>query len=255
MALNPRIRDWQGRRVWIVGASTGIGLALAHKLAGQGARVVMSARNATRLQAAADTVPQAVAVPLDVSIAAQWPQAAQQASVALGALDVVFFNAGTYAPLRAWELQSESARESFETNVLGIYNGLAACLPSMLARGAGHVVLVASVAGYGGLPKALAYGPGKAALINLAESLYMDLAPRGIGVTLVNPGFVATPLTAQNDFRMPALITAEQAADDILRGLRAGCFEIHFPKRFSLFLKLLGCLPRAWYFRLVGRLA
>ncbi|GAA5168395.1 SDR family NAD(P)-dependent oxidoreductase [Viridibacterium curvum] len=259
MALNPKISDWRGKRVWVVGASTGIGLALAERLSAQGARIVMSARNVSRLQAAADSVPGAVAVPLDVSDASAWPGAEAQARSALGGIDVVVLNAGTYAPLRAWDLATPAglatARQTFETNLMGVYGGLSACLPDMLARGSGHVVIVGSVAGYGGLPKAVAYGPGKAALINLAESLYIDLAPRGIAVTIVSPGFVETPLTAQNDFHMPALITAAQAADNILRGLRAGRFEIHFPWRFSGFLKCLGLLPRWAYFRLVGRLA
>ena len=125
----------------------------------------------------------------------------------------------------------------------------------MLARGAGHISLVGSVAGYRGLPNSLAYGPTKAALINLAETLYLDLHGRGIGVSLVNPGFVQTPLTAGNDFAMPALLTPQQAATAILKGWARGNFEIHFPKRFTLWLQALRILPNRVFFQLVRRVA
>jgi NAD(P)-dependent dehydrogenase (short-subunit alcohol dehydrogenase family) len=142
-----------------------------------------------------------------------------------------------------------------QINYVGALHVMAATLPAMLARGSGHFSLIASVAGYRGLPKSLAYGPTKAALINLAESLYGDLQPRGIGVSLVNPGFVQTPLTAQNRFHMPALITPEQAASAMLEGWRRGAFEIHYPKRFTRWMKLLGALPYAAYLPLVVRMS
>jgi short-subunit dehydrogenase len=131
---------------------------------------------------------------------------------------------------------------------------LDAVLPYFLQRGTGHVSLISSVAGYRGLPRSLAYGPTKAALINLAESLYADLSPRGLGVSLINPGFVQTGLTAQNRFPMPALITAEQAASEILRGWERGRFEIHFPRRFTRVMKLLQWLPYSLYLPLVSRM-
>jgi len=127
-------------------------------------------------------------------------------------------------------------------------------LPALLAQGKGAIGLVSSVAGFRGLPKALVYGASKAGLINFAETLYMDLRPRGLGVYLINPGFVKTPLTDRNEFRMPALITAEEAADEILAGLRAGMFEIHFPRRFTGVLKLLRLLPYRAYFALIHRM-
>lgn len=253
--LNPKITDWRGKRVWIIGASTGIGEALARSLAGQGARLVMSARGAQRLEALAESLPGLDILPLDLSDSAGLPAAARRASELLGGLDIVVFNAGTYQPLQAWELTPENIRATLNLNLLGVMDGVAAVLPGMLAAGQGHLVIVGSVAGYRGLPKAAVYGPSKAALINFAESIYMDLAPRGIAVSLVNPGFVATPLTAQNDFKMPALITAEQAAEAILKGLARGEFEIHFPKRFSCFLKLLRLLPARLYFALIARTA
>jgi short-subunit dehydrogenase len=130
---------------------------------------------------------------------------------------------------------------------------LDAVLPVLLKQGAGHLSLVGSVAGYRGLPKATAYGPTKAALINLAETLYLDLQPLGIGVSVVNPGFVETPLTAQNSFRMPALITPEEAAQEMVKGWEQGRFEIHFPKRFTLWLKAMRHLAYRPYFAAVRR--
>jgi short-subunit dehydrogenase len=127
-------------------------------------------------------------------------------------------------------------------------------LPQMLRQGNGGIAICSSVAGYRGLPTSLVYGATKAALINLAETLYMDLAPRGIGVWIVNPGFVKTPLTDRNEFTMPALISAEEAASQIIAGLASGRFEIHFPKRFTRWLKLFRLLPYGLYFRLVRRL-
>ena len=126
-------------------------------------------------------------------------------------------------------------------------------VPGLLEQGAGAIGIVASVAGYRGLPKALIYGASKAAVINFTESLYLDLEPKGIGVYLISPGFVKTPLTDSNEFKMPALISAEEAAGAILKGLRQGRFEIHFPKRFTLLLKFLQLLPYRWYFALVHK--
>lgn len=253
MALNPGITGWHGKRVWIVGASTGIGEALAGALVAAGARLLLSARGLERLETLAAELPGAAVLRLDVSEVAAWPAAAEAARAALGGLDIVVFNAGTYEALRAWELTPAHISRTLDVNLLGVMNGVAAVLPGMLAAGAGHLVIVGSVAGYRGLPKAAVYGASKAALINFAESLWMDLAPRKIAVTLVSPGFVATPLTAQNDFYMPALISAAEAAQQIVKGLERGEFEIHFPKRFSCFLKLLRFLPARFYFALVSR--
>ncbi|GAB2902104.1 SDR family NAD(P)-dependent oxidoreductase [Uliginosibacterium flavum] len=252
-SLNPKVTDWRGKRVWIVGASTGIGAALARELAARGAQLVLSARGIDRLTSLVADLQHAIALPFDASDSSAMQAAAQDAVRLLGGLDMVIFNAGTYQALRAWELTPENIRTTLNVNLLGVMDGVTAVLPGMLTAGQGHVVIVGSVAGYRGLPKASVYGASKAALINFAESIYMDLAPRGIAVSLVSPGFVATPLTAQNDFKMPALITAEEAAAEILKGLAKGQFEIHFPKRFSRFLKLLQILPARLYFALVSR--
>jgi NAD(P)-dependent dehydrogenase (short-subunit alcohol dehydrogenase family) len=253
MAHNPPIADWRGKTVWLVGASSGIGLATAQALHSRGAQVVISARQAPLLEAFCATHPGALACPLDVTDA----QAVQDAAHQLldrGPLDAVVFCAGHYKAQRAFDFTLEQLLRHQQINYVGALHVMAAVLPAMLARGSGHFSLIASVAGYRGLPKSLAYGPTKAAMINLAESLYADLHPRGIGVSLVNPGFVQTPLTAQNRFHMPALITPEQAASAMLEGWRRGAFEIHYPKRFTRWMKLLAALPYAAYLPLVVRM-
>ena len=146
-----------------------------------------------------------------------------------------------------------AAKQMVELNINGVLNCLAAILPALLAQGRGGIGIVSSIAGLSGLPQALIYGPTKAALINLCESLYLDLHKLGIGVYLINPGFVATPLTAKNDFSMPALISAEQAALEIVSGIERGEFHIHFPKRFTHFLRLLRLLPYRAYFYLIHK--
>jgi NAD(P)-dependent dehydrogenase (short-subunit alcohol dehydrogenase family) len=254
--LNPPIVDWTDQRVWVVGASTGIGAAIAKALLARGARVALSARRPEPLDELAAVAPpgKALALALDVTDARSVAEAHRALVTTWGRLDMVLVVAGSYKPMRAWEFDLHAARALVDVNVNGVLNVLAAALPHLLASNEGHVGIVASVAGYGGLPQALIYGPTKAALINLAEALYLDLAPRGIGVHLVCPGFVKTPLTDGNDFRMPALISAEEAADETLRGFERGEFETHYPKRFTLWLKVLRLLPYRLYFPLVRRI-
>lgn len=251
--LNTPITDWRERRVWIVGASSGIGAALAADLDARGARLVLSARSADRLHQQAEGFRDALALPLDVTDAGAFTPAVMQILDAWGGVDLVILNAGTYSPLRAWDLTIDNARQTVHTNLLGVMDGVAAVVPQLLRQGHGAVAVVASVAGYRGLPRAMAYGPSKAALINFAETLYLDLSPRGVSVFLINPGFVATPLTARNDFEMPALISAEEAARRIIDGFASGRFEIHFPRRFTGFLKMLRMLPDRLYFHLISR--
>lgn len=252
MSLNPPLRDWAGRRVWIVGASSGIGRAVAEALNARGATVLVSARQAAALQAFAKAAPGRLALPLDVTDRDAVEQATA-AAFAGGPLDLIVFCAGHYLPQRATAMDTDELLRHQRINVEGALHLVGACVPRLLAQGSGHLSLVGSVAGYRGLPQALAYGPTKAALANLADVLYLDLRPRGLGVSLISPGFVATPLTAQNTFRMPALITPDQAAEAMLRGWARGEFEIHFPKRFTRWLRALRWLPDRWYFALIHR--
>ncbi|MDI3381973.1 SDR family NAD(P)-dependent oxidoreductase [Xenophilus aerolatus] len=259
--LNPPLADWRGKTAWVVGASSGIGLAVATALAARGARVGVSARHrealdalAARHRAAEGEPPRIVVLPLDVTDADAASQAHADLCSAFGAApDFVLVCAATYSPLRADAFDLATMRRHQQVNYVGTLNVLAAVLPPQLARGSGHVSLVASVAGFRGLPKSLAYGPTKAALTNLAEVLYADLHARGIGVSVVQPGFVETPLTAQNDFAMPALVSPAQAADAMLAGWARGAFEIDFPRRFTAWMKLLRVLPYRWYFAAVHR--
>ncbi len=252
MSLNPPIAHWTGRRVWLIGASTGIGRATAELLHSKGAKVIVSARNASALDALAVQCPGMQALPLDATDEAAVKTVAAQL-LAAGPLDLVMYCAGTYAAVRAQDMQPGDIAHHMQVNYLGAVYCIAAVLPAMLAAGQGHISLVSSVAGFRGLPKSLAYGPTKAALINLAETLYIDLHDAGIGVSVVNPGFVQTPLTAQNNFHMPALILPAQAAIDIVANWERGRFEIHFPKRFTRWMKLLRMLPYSLYFKLIRR--
>jgi short-subunit dehydrogenase len=251
--LNRPITDWRGRRVWVVGASSGIGAEITRTLLARGARLAVSARRVDALQAVVGTAPAEI-LPLDITDAAAVSQACETLRERWGGIDLVLWVAGTHAAMRAQDFELASALKLVETNLHAVFNGLAAVLPMLLSQRSGGIAIVSSVAGYSGLPKALVYGPTKAALINLAESLYMDLSPAGIDVYLVNPGFVKTPLTAENDFTMPALISAPAAAEATLAGIEAGRFEIHYPRRFTGMLKFARLLPYRLYFAAVRRM-
>jgi NAD(P)-dependent dehydrogenase (short-subunit alcohol dehydrogenase family) len=251
-ALNPPLTDWRGKTVWLVGASSGIGEATAHALHVLGARVVVSARQGDLLDRFAAQHAGSQALALDVTDT-QAVRQATQSLLAQGPLGCVVYCAGHYRAMRADAMDLADMKRHMDINYLGALNVLDAVLPAMLAARQGHISLIGSVAGYAGLPNSLAYGPTKAALINLAETLYLDLHPKGIGVSLVSPGFVQTPLTANNPFEMPALLTPAQAAQAMLSGWAKGQFEIHFPKRFTLWLKTLRLLPYRAQFYLVGK--
>jgi len=253
MSLNPPIADWHGKVCWLVGASTGIGRATAERLHDAGATVIVSARKADVLAQFTQGRANAQAIALDATDRDAMRAAAARIVAEHGRIDLALYCAGHYQAQRATAYDLEQMLRHQQVNVTGAYHLLDAVLPTLLRQRAGHLSLVASVAGYRGLPNALAYGPTKAALINLADILYLDLQPQGIGVSIVNPGFVETPLTAGNAFEMPALITPAEAARHILDGWRSGSFEIHFPKRFTLWLKALGWLSDGLYFAAVRR--
>lgn len=256
--LNPPFDDYRGRRVWVIGASYGIGAAIVRELLERGARVALSARSRDLLQTVAAGHRDTLIAPLDVTDPASVHAAADAIVDAWGGFDLALVVAGTHIEMRAqlapagrgdagdgkapaWDLGK--ARKLLEVNLLGVLNCVDAILPVLARQAHGGVGIVSSVAGYIGLPKSLIYGASKAALINFTESLYGDLRPQGIGVYLINPGFVDTPLTRRNDFAMPALMQAEDAARETLDGIAAGRFEIHYPKRFTRWLKLLRVLP------------
>jgi short-subunit dehydrogenase len=257
--LNTSIENWQGKNVWLVGASSGIGEALAKKLIALGANVALSARRKEPLESILtlnkNSAAKHLVAPMDVTDADQVKAAHQSIRTQWPSIDLIIWLAGTYKAMRADALDLALIKQTIDANLTSVYNGLDAYLPDLIAQKSGGIALVSSVAGFRGLPKALVYGPTKAAMINLAEVLYNDLKPFGISVYLINPGFVATPLTAQNEFKMPALISSEQAAEEILKGFKKGQFEMHFPKRFTRMLKLMRLLPYRLYFALVKNVA
>ncbi len=249
------IEHFSGKRVWVIGASSGIGEACAKALLLKGSKVALSSRRVERLndiatKAAPDKT---LVVPLDVTNDEQFRSANKLIQDTWGGIDLLLFVSGVYTPLRADHFDIQVAEKTIDANLLGPMRAVALVVPSMLQAHSGHIAIVGSVAGYSGLPKALAYGPSKAAIINFCENLYYDLLPTGVSVHMISPGFVATEATAQNDFEMPALISAEEAAQEILDGIQKGEFDIHFPKRFSRFLKFLRILPYPIYFWIVRR--
>lgn len=240
---------------WLTGASTGIGRAVALRLAADGWRIAASARNAEALAALAAEAPSIAPYPLDVTDRDSCLACAERIERELGPLDLVIFNAGAHRPMAATEFSSATLRALLDINVMGVAHGLEAALPRLIARRSGRVLIVASLAGYRGLPTAAAYGASKAALINMAEGLRPELAAEGVILQVVNPGFVKTPMTDQNRFPMPFLVTAEDAAAAIVRGMRSDRFEITFPFLFAFFMKLVRLIPDRIYFYLTRRIA
>lgn len=249
------IPNFSEQRIWVIGASSGIGEACARALIASDAKVALSSRRVERLNQIAQTAAatQTLVLPVDVTKEVQLQQTYQTILETWGGIDLMLFVSGVYTPLRADEFNIGVAEQTIDANLLGPMRAVALVLPEMIKAHSGHIAIVGSVAGYSGLPKALAYGPSKAAIINFCENLYYDLLPSGISVHMISPGFVATEATAQNDFEMPALISAEEAATEILSGIQKGEFDIHFPKRFSRFLKFLRILPYPIYFWIIRR--
>jgi NAD(P)-dependent dehydrogenase (short-subunit alcohol dehydrogenase family) len=246
------------RKAWITGAGKGLGRAVVVRLLQSGWTVAASARTESdlvTLAAEAGALDQSV-VPFAVDVTDEAAMMATAAAIEerIGPLDLVIFNAGTHEPVRAHEFAVEPFRKLFETNVMGVVHGLAAVLPRFIARRSGHVVVVSSVAGYRGLVTGAAYGATKAALTNMCEALKPELDRHGVKITVVSPGFIRTPLTDKNPFKMPFLMEPDDAAARLVRALDSGRFEITFPRRFTWFLKVLRCLPYALYFPLVRNL-
>ena len=235
------------QRAWITGAGKGIGRGLAIALADKGWEVAVSSRTESDLLSlvaeAGSRSGRIVAYRLDVTDEAAVGTTISKIEADLGELDLAVLNAGTHQPLKARDFDTGKFRALVETNLMGTVNCLGAVVPRFLARGRGHIAVVGSVAGYCGLPTAAAYGATKAALMNMCEALRPELEAGGVKLQLVSPGFVDTPLTRQNDFPMPFLISTDKAVDAILGGFESARFEIVFPRRMAVAMKVLGALP------------
>ena len=243
--------------IWITGASSGIGRGLALALAREGSTVAASARSQADLAQlcddARDLPGEIVAFPLDVTDAGAVRRTVETIETELGSIDLAVLNAGIYVRNEPAVASINLFRMHLEVNVMGIVHGLEPILERFISRRRGHVAVVASIAGYRGLPRASAYGASKAALINLCEALKIELRGSGITISLVNPGFVKTPLTDKNDFPMPFLMSLDKATDVILSGIEKGRFEIAFPKRLAFLMKVGRVLPYTLYFWLARR--
>lgn len=244
--------------VWITGASTGIGRALALRLAREGCTVAASARGTDALAdlaQEADSLPgRIVAVPLDVTDAEAVKHAGEKVIRELRVPDLCVLNAGNFIPINAKRLVAADVEAQFDLNVMGVVRVLEHVIPGMVKRKSGRIVVVSSVSGYRGLRSAMGYGATKAALINMCETMRMELSDHDIVVQLVNPGFIKTPLTDKNDFPMPFLMPVEKAVDRFYAGLLSNRFEITFPKRFTWILKALRLLPYGIYLPLMNRI-
>ncbi|WP_027834653.1 SDR family NAD(P)-dependent oxidoreductase [Maritalea myrionectae] len=243
--------SFKGKHIWITGASTGIGRALAKKLDADGALVSVSARSEDKLNSLVSEGQNIRAFPVDVTDVSMM-NAAIDMIADRAPIDFVVLGAGAWTIMDSDQMDMAPIRTGMEVNYFGTLNAVDKLIPMMKTRGVGHIAIIASVAGYRGLPRSIAYSPTKAALINLAEILKVELEPHNIGVSIVNPGFVDTPLTQDNPFPMPGLMSADEAADALYKGLAKRKFEISFPFGFTLVMKMLRVAPN-WLYLFVMR--
>jgi NAD(P)-dependent dehydrogenase (short-subunit alcohol dehydrogenase family) len=241
--------------IWITGASSGIGKALAFKFANENWNVAISARRENLLKEISESHENIKSFPLDVTDKTRCKEVFDQIKNHYGNIDICFFSTGTWNPKKEKDIDVEQIEDVFKINFFGTVNSIKAVEEYFKNKKSGIITIVSSIAGYRGLPNSTGYGPSKSALNNLAESLYFDFGRYNVKVCLVSPGFIKTPMTDKNDFKMPFLKTPEFAANKIYDGLiKKNIFEIHFPKELTLTLKLLSFLPSKIYFYLVNKL-
>ncbi|WP_298915395.1 SDR family NAD(P)-dependent oxidoreductase [uncultured Roseobacter sp.] len=241
------MKSWKGKRYWLVGASDGLGAALAKRLSLAGAHVIVSARSEQKLQNLVDTLPnegsfQTIDVSSDKSVT--------EAAEAVGRVDGVVFLAGVYWPFGAEAWNAEQATAMADINFTGLVRVMGAIVPPMVTRDEGHIVITGSLSGFRGLPGSIGYTASKAGTMSLAECMYADLRDTGVQVQLANPGFIKTQLTDKNDFKMPFIMTAEQAAEEMFKQMNTDKFKVSFPRLFSLVFRASQFLPDWLYFRI-----
>jgi len=242
------------KKIWITGASSGIGKAVAEKFAKEGWKVAVSARRKELLDELAKNE-NISSFPLDVTDRSQINNTFKNILNEFGELDICLFSSGTYEPKDEQNIDPDKIKNVINVNFLGVIDCVKVVEDYFKNKKSGHVSIVSSIAGYRGLPNSSGYGPSKAALTNFSESIYFDFKKFGVRVSVVSPGFIKTPLTDKNEFPMPFLKTPEYAADKIYDGLiNKNSFEIHFPKALTIILKIFSFLPSKLYFGLVGRM-
>ncbi|MEX0282356.1 MAG: SDR family NAD(P)-dependent oxidoreductase [Arenibacterium sp.] len=241
------MKTWQGKTYWLIGASEGLGAALARKLSNAGVHVVLSARNEDRLNAlASDLSGPSTVQPVDVSSLDSLKQAAD----AIGPVDGVVYLAGVYWPMPSTQWQAEEAEAMADINFTGLVRAMGVVLPDMVERDSGHVVITGSLSAFRGLPGAIGYAASKAGTLALAESMYADLRKTGVQVQIANPGFIRTRLTDKNDFTMPFIMEPDDAAQVMFEHMNTNRFKLSFPRPFSWVFRLSTLLPDSIYFRL-----
>ncbi len=233
------MNDFSGKTYWLIGASEGLGRALAQALSERGAKLILSSRNIERLESLCQTLPDARTVPIDVTDL----ETVRGAVAAVGEVDGLIYNAGAYEPMTSSEWDTETALAISDVNYSGAVRVLGETVPGLVLAGKGDITLIGSLAGYRGLPAAIGYGASKAALISLAETMRFDLAGTGVTVRIVNPGFIKTRLTEKNSFKMPMLMTPEDAASRVVRAMEKRRFRTDFPAPFSWAIRVLDFLP------------
>lgn len=241
------MRQWNGKRYWLVGASDGLGAALAHKLSKVGVHVIVSARSEDKLKALVEALPgpasyQVVDVSDDASVKA--------AAAAVGEVDGVIYLAGVYWPFGARDWDADQATAMADINFTGLVRVMGCVVPGMVARDRGHVVITSSLTGFRGLPGSIGYTASKAGTMSLAECMYADLRKTGVQVQVANPGFIKTQLTAKNDFKMPFIMEPEEAARIMFEHMQTDRFKISFPRLFSWVFRGSQFLPDWLYFRI-----
>ena len=240
--------------IWITGGSSGIGKALAYKFANEGWQVALSARREELLNEISKSNNNIHSFPLDILDVEKCKEVFNKIVSKFENIDIVVFSTGIHDPNSEKKLNLENIRKIMETNFFGTMNSINSVYNYFKEKKSGHISIVSSVAGYRGLPIAGAYCASKSALISYAESLYFDMKRFNVRVTVINPGFIKTPMTDQNPFPMPMIESVEFAGEEMFKGLtKSKSFEIHFPKKFTFIMKILKIIPNWLYLKLIKK--